>query len=126
MGMEIAMMMNRIKSRIGVSPCAADADRDGSLLSARRTGGRNVQRTKLFGAQKCPAEIEGKTCERTIESDLHAAKFERIDLGNIHSWNGGYSGTISAARKHFEGCRAAIGGLAEGKSKIQDGNSQFL
>ena len=81
---------------------------------------------KLFGAQKRTAKIEGKTCQRTIEADLQAAQFERIDLGSVHAWDGGYGGAISAAREHSQGCRAAIGSFAKRKSKIQHRISKFF
>src|SRR5882724_5016421 len=126
MGMEMAMMTNSSRSRIGISRCGTDTDRAQNILSDSRNGRRNVQPARFFGMQERPSKIEGKTRKRPIRADLQAAQFQRIDLGNIHTWDGGYSGTIPAARKHFENCRAAIGGFAEGKGKIQDGDAQFF
>src|SRR6267378_282091 len=126
MGIETMMIANRIRSRIGVPQFAANTDRDGNLLGAERTGGWKAQGMKLFGAQKRPAKIEGKTGERTIRSDLQATNFERIDARSIHTRNGGYRRAIAAARKHLDGCRAAICGFAEGKGKIFHWNPKFL
>src|SRR6266851_2700522 len=124
--MEIAMMMNRIRSRIGVSKRAADALRTLIHWCARAIDRQRVQGARFFHPQKRPIEIESEPRQGSIVAHLQSAELVRVNLGNIHARNGCYRGAISATREHLDGPGAEIRSLAEGKSKVQNRNSKFL